>query len=59
MLPLQRVIEIKDSVTLQEARRILEDEGVDALLIEKPLMQGWVVLLRGEVLGEARQSAVA
>ena len=50
MLPLQRVMEVKDTVTLGEARLLLEDEGLDALLIEKPLLQGWTVLLRDAVL---------
>ena len=50
MLPLQRVMEVKDTVTLGEAHLLLEDEGLDALLIEKPLLQGWTVLLRDAVL---------
>ena len=59
MLPLQRVLEVKDTMTLADAQRLLEDDSVDALLIEKPLMQGWIVLMRDDVLGEAQQSAVA
>ena len=59
MLPLQRVLEVKDTMTLADAQRILEDDSVDALLIEKPLMQGWIVLMRDDVLNEGQQSAVA
>lgn len=51
MLPLQRVIEVKEDVTLGEARHLLHDDAsIDALLIEKPLLQGWVVLLRDALL---------
>ncbi len=51
MLPLQRVMEVKEEVTLEDARALLrEDDAVDALLIEKPLLQGWVVVLRDAVL---------
>lgn len=53
MLPLQRVMEVKDTVTLTEARLLLEDDGLDALLIEKPLLQGWIVLLRDTVLADS------
>ena len=59
MLPLQRVVEVKDTMTLQDARRLLEDDSVDALLIEKPLMQGWIVLMRDDVLAGAARAAVA
>ena len=59
MLPLQRVLEVKDTMTLQDARRLLEDDSVDALLIEKPLMQGWIVLMRDDVLAGAPRAAVA
>lgn len=60
MLPLQRVMEVKDTLTLDEARLLLEDDGVDALLIEKPMLQGWIVLLRDAVLADAEpQLAVA
>lgn len=55
MLPLQRVIEVKASLTLSEARQILQDETVDALLIEKPMLQGWIVMLRDTVLSGADQ----
>lgn len=57
MLPLQRVIEVKAGVTADEARRLLADETIDALLIEKPLLQGWTVVLRDAVMGEATSSA--
>lgn len=53
MLPLQRVMEVKDTVTLSEARLLLEDDGLDALLIEKPMLQGWTVLLRDALLAES------
>lgn len=53
MLPLQRVVEVKDTVTLDEARLLLEDDGVDALLIEKPMLQGWIVLLRDAVMADS------
>lgn len=60
MLPLQRVMEVKDTLTLDEARLLLEDDGVDALLIEKPMLQGWIVLLRDAVLADSEpQLAVA
>ncbi len=55
MLPLQRVVEVKASLSLGEARQILNDHTVDALLIEKPLLQGWIVMLRDSVLSEAEQ----
>ena len=55
MLPLQRVVEVKASVSLREARQILQDDTIDALLIEKPLLQGWTVMLRDTVLSEAEQ----
>lgn len=55
MLPLQRVMEVDESMTLEEARALLEDEGLDALLIEKPMLQGWIVLLRDAVLAEDTQ----
>jgi hypothetical protein len=58
MLPLQRVLEVSDSITLSHARDLLADD-VDALLIEKPLLQGWVVLLRDSVLDEQPQLSVA
>ncbi len=55
MLPLQRVVEVKASVSLREARQILQDHTVDALLIEKPMLQGWIVMLRDTVLSESEQ----
>ncbi len=55
MLPLQRVVEVKASVSLREARQILQDHTIDALLIEKPLLQGWTVMLRDTVLSEDEQ----
>ena len=60
MLPLQRVMEVKESLSLREARELLQDdEGVDALLIEKPMLQGWIVLLRDAVLQDAVPPAAA
>jgi hypothetical protein len=51
MLPLQRVLEVKEEVTLEDARSLLrDDENLDALLIEKPMLQGWVVVMRDAVL---------
>jgi hypothetical protein len=52
MLPLQRVIEVKETVTLAEARELLSEPDVEALLIEKPLLQGWTVLLRDAVMAD-------
>lgn len=52
MLPLQRVVEVHESISLIEAREILTTQDVDALLIEKPMLQGWIVLLRDSVLTE-------
>ena len=57
MLPLQRVMEVQANVTLDEARLLLEDESLDALLIEKPMLQGWTVLLRDAVLADQRSVA--
>jgi hypothetical protein len=51
MLPLQRVLVVDPSISAPDARLLLQDESVDALLIEKPLLQGWTVLLRDAVLG--------
>lgn len=51
MLPLQRALVVDSSISLSDAQLLLEDESVDALLIEKPLLQGWTVLLRDAVLG--------
>lgn len=59
MLPLQRVMEVKDTVTLSEARLLLEDDGLDALLIEKPMLQGWTVLRRDALLAEEEPQLVA
>ena len=60
MLPLQRVIEVKEHVTQDEARELLAlDESVDGLLIEKPLMQGWVVMLRDAVMAADSPAMVA
>ncbi len=53
MLPMQRVVEVAESTSLPEARAVLNDETIDALLIEKSMLQGWSVLLRASVLGEA------
>lgn len=51
MLPLQRVLEVKEEVSLEDARTLLrDDENLDALLIEKPMLQGWVVVMREAVL---------
>jgi CBS domain-containing protein len=52
MLPLQRVIEVRDTLTLSEARELLTEPDLEGLLIEKPMLQGWTVLLRDAVLGE-------
>lgn len=57
MLPLQRVMEVHANVTRDEARLLLEDESLDALLIEKPMLQGWIVLLRDNVLADQRSVA--
>lgn len=54
MLPLQRVVEVHESISLTEAREILTTQDVDALLIEKPMLQGWIVLLRDSVLTETQ-----
>jgi hypothetical protein len=51
MLPLRRVMEVKASISIPEAQALLRDETVDALLIEKPMLQGWMVMLRDSVLG--------
>ena len=60
MLPLQRVIEVNKDVTLAEARDLLSlDESLDALLIEKPMLQGWVVMLRDAVMAADSPALVA
>lgn len=51
MLPMQRVLEVDPNTSLAEARGVLADDAVDALLIEKSVLQGWSVLLRENVLG--------
>ncbi len=55
MLPLQRVMEVRAGLTLREAQHLLRDETLDALLIEKPMLQGWIVMLRDTVLSGADQ----
>lgn len=57
MLPLQRVVEVGAHVTPHEARALLADESIDALLIEKPMLQGWIVLMRDAVLSEQSSAA--
>ena len=52
MLPLQRVLEVKHSTTLSEAQALLDGE-VDALLVQRPSLEGWTVLVRGDL--EAQQ----
>ncbi len=60
MLPLQRVVEVSKEVTLAEARDLLSlDESLDALLIEKPMLQGWMVMLRDAVMAADSPSLVA
>jgi hypothetical protein len=47
MLPLQRALEIEPGTSLSEARALFEMDGeIEALLVEKPMMQGWGVVLR-------------
>lgn len=58
MLPMQRVLEVPESTPIADARVLLADESVDALLIEKSVLQGWSVLLRESVLGEEAEPAV-
>lgn len=53
MLPLQRVVEVPRDATLEHARGVLTDVTVDALLIEKSVLEGWRVVLRDAVLTEA------
>jgi hypothetical protein len=48
MLPLQRVLEVKHSTTLSEAQALLDGE-VDALLVQRPGLEGWTVLVRGDL----------
>lgn len=60
LLPLQRVIEVSKEVTLAEARDLLSlDESLDALLIEKPMLQGWMVMLRDAVMAADAPALVA
>lgn len=51
MLPLQRVLEVKDSTTLSEAQALLDGE-VDALLVQKPGLEGWTVLMRDDLVAQ-------
>jgi hypothetical protein len=53
MLPLQRVVEVPRDATLEHARDVLTDASVDALLIEKSVLEGWRVVLRDVVLTAA------
>lgn len=53
MLPLQRVVEVPRDATMEHARGVLEDGSVDALLIEKSVLEGWRVVLRDAVLSGA------
>ena len=53
MLPLQRVVEVPHDATMEHARGVLEDTSVDALLIEKSVLEGWRVVLRDAVLTDA------
>ena len=39
--------------TMEHARGVLEDTSVDALLIEKSVLEGWRVVLRDAVLTAA------
>ncbi len=60
MLPLQRVIEVKEAVTVNEARGLLDlDASIDALLIEKPMLQGWLVLTRDSMMAAEQPALVA
>lgn len=52
MLPMQRVLEVPEGITMTDARVLLGDESIDALLIEKSVLQGWSVLLRETLLAE-------
>lgn len=52
MLPLQRVVEVSDTLTLNEARQLLSEPDIEGLLIEKPMLQGWIVLLRDSLMAE-------
>ncbi len=46
MLPLQRVVEVSSSATVHEVRAALADESVDAVVIEKSVLEGWSVVFR-------------
>ena len=53
MLPLQRVVEVSPDATLQHAKDVLVDASIDALIVEKSVLEGWRVVLRDAVLTEA------
>ena len=46
LLPLQKVVTVRQNITPAEASRLLRDEAVNALLVEKPLLRGWSVMTR-------------
>lgn len=54
MLPLLRALEIDPRTSSDEARQVFATTEAEALLIEKPMMQGWVVILR-EALDEQQR----
>ncbi len=51
MLPMQRVAEVADEATIDEVQRVLRDASIDALVIEKSVLEGWAVVLRDAVEG--------
>jgi hypothetical protein len=48
MLPLQKILEVPASVTLGEAQKLLKGD-VEALLVQKPGLQGWTVLTHDDL----------
>lgn len=51
LLPLQKVLTVRDGITPDEVTLLLRDEAINALLVEKPLLQGWSVLTREALQG--------
>ncbi len=59
MLPLQKVVEVSADIALDQALLLMGDESLEALVVEKPLLQGWTVLLRDNLLAETERALSA
>lgn len=52
MLPLRAVVPVPTSATVHDAARALGTPDVAAVIVEKPHLQGWTVVMRERVLGQ-------